>query len=962
METTLVAAYPVPPNERERLAALHALDILDTDPEPAFDRIVNLAARLLNAPIALVSLVDQDRQWFKAKCGLEAPETAREYSFCTHAMLQEEPLVVGDATQDVRFWKNPLVTGEMSIRFYVGAPLRTSDGLGLGSLCVIDTVPRPRPSQEELDNLLDLAYLVSQQIEVRLSEKARRVNEARLQEAQRIAHVGHWDWDVDTQTGLWSDETYRLYGLVPQSGINRQRFEKLLPPEDREKVFQAVTNCLETGEPYAITHRIVRANGSVVDVEARGRLQRDSSGRFTKIVGTLLDVTARVRADTLLRQSKEELEGQVAQRTELLEREIEEHKLTQAIVSGQNRILQKIAEGLPIQQIFEMLLLFGQNEGGSACTGAILLKTEDGERLRWAAAPHLPEAIRAAIPEIKIGPGNGSSGEAAYLKQRVVLTNLGQSSWPAAALCQEHLGARSLVSTPILDEQNQVLGTVSFSCPSDYPTGFALRLQESCAHLAALVLQRDREQLKMQRWEQMFQHASWGMALASARTQKLVAVNPAYARMLGYAESELVGRCIFDVFGQVVMSSELLTADCFAARTNLAYESSWKSKSGEDLPVMIDIVPICDAAGVPLYWAANVKDVTEQKKVSKELREALKQAQIMADVAPQVVFTARTDGWVDYYNEKWNIYTGKTSEVSLGWNWQAVVHPDDLEQTVSTWTRSLESGEPYQTEVRVKRASDGAYRWHLGRALPLRGSSGEIVKWFGTVTDIHDQKTENERLETLVQARTEQLRRLLTEKETLLKELHHRVKNNLQIISSLLRMQAQKVSDAAAIAALSDTRQRVISIAMIHEQLYSNQQVNAIDFGEYARVLVNELFRCHVLEGRTISSRIEAGSVLLQIDQAIPCGLILNELVTNALKYAYPAGAAGEVVIALAEREGMVRLSVTDQGVGLPLGWNLKKSRSLGMPIVDLLAQQLGGELTVGGPPGACFVVRFPRE
>ncbi len=958
----MVAPYPVPPNEQERLAALRALDILDSEPEPSFDRIVNMAARLMNAPIALVSLVDRDRQWFKAKCGLDASETIREFSFCAHAMLRDEPMVITDATKDVRFYANPLVTGEMSIRFYVGAPLRSSEGLGLGSLCVIDTVPRPRPTREELENLVDLAHLVSQHMELRLSEKARRLNESRLKEAQRIAHVGHWEWDVQARTLFWSDEAYRLFGLSPQSGITLERFQQLLPPHDREKVLQALTNCLEEGEPFALTHRVVRENGSAIDVEERGRVERDGTGRPIKMVGTVLDVTARVRADTLLRQSKEELEQRVVQRTQLLAHEVEEHKRTQAIVSGQNRILQKIAEGVPIQQIFEMLLAFAENGGASTCTGAILLKTEDGERLRWAAAPSLPDEIRTAVPEIKIGPGNGSSGEAAYLKQRVVLTNLAESSWPVAPLCLKHLKARSLVSTPILDEHNEVLGTVSFSCTTEYPAGFELRLQESCANLAALVLQRDREQLKMHRWEEMFQHASWGMALASARTQTLVAVNPAYARMLGCTEAELVGRSVFDVFGQTVMSRELLAADCFTARTNLAYESSWKAKNGAEFPAQIDIVQIRDPASVPLYWAANVKDITEQKKASTDLREALRQAQVLADAAPQVVFTARPDGWVDYYNEKWQAYAGSASEDSQGWNWRAVVHPDDVDNAVSTWSHAVTLGKPYQLEARLQRAADGMYRWHLARALPLRNSSGEIVKWFGTVTDIHDQKTDNERLETVVQARTEQLRRLLTEKETLLKELHHRVKNSLQMISSLLRMQGKKVSDPAAAAALADSRQRVISMAIIHEQLYSNQKVNAIDFGEYARVLVNGLFRVHVIEGRAIVSRIEAISVALRIDQAIPCGLILNELVTNALKYAYPADKSGEVLIELRESAGTVHLSVSDDGVGLPPNWTLTSSKSLGLPIVDLLAQQLGGELSVRSSPGTCFTISFPKE
>ncbi len=178
---TVSLPYPVPDNELERLAALLSFDLLDTQPEPSLDRIVKLAARLFRAPISFISLVDSGRQWFKAKHGSNACETSRAWSFCAHSMLEKEPMVVCDATQDERFSDNPLVTGENGIRFYAGASLRTSTGLPLGSLCVIDTVPREAPSQELLDNLSDLAFLVVEQLEFRSATAAKRdINEQEL--------------------------------------------------------------------------------------------------------------------------------------------------------------------------------------------------------------------------------------------------------------------------------------------------------------------------------------------------------------------------------------------------------------------------------------------------------------------------------------------------------------------------------------------------------------------------------------------------------------------------------------------------------------------------------------------------------------------------------------------------------------------------------------------------------------
>ena len=187
--------YPIPSCEQARLAALYGYEVLDSPQEAAFDRIVSMAARLFGTPMAMVSLVDADRQWFKAKCGLDASETPREFSFCAHAMLDSAPMVVCDATRDPRFRSNPLVTGEMSIRFYAGAVIRSTSGLPLGTLCVIDTQGREPPTPELLETLQDLAFLVSEQLEFRALAAARtrteREHQKQLEAATQAAQAAN---------------------------------------------------------------------------------------------------------------------------------------------------------------------------------------------------------------------------------------------------------------------------------------------------------------------------------------------------------------------------------------------------------------------------------------------------------------------------------------------------------------------------------------------------------------------------------------------------------------------------------------------------------------------------------------------------------------------------------------------------------------------------------------------------
>lgn len=160
---------PIPADEAERLATLRRFAILDTDKERAFDRITDFAARNFDVPIALVSLVDTDRQWFKASCGLDAAQTPRDLAFCAYTILSDDVHFVPDTTKDKRFAKNPLVTGEMAIRFYCGAPLIAQNGQRMGSLCLVDMKPRPDFTKEQQQRLAELAEMVVDQMEMRLA-------------------------------------------------------------------------------------------------------------------------------------------------------------------------------------------------------------------------------------------------------------------------------------------------------------------------------------------------------------------------------------------------------------------------------------------------------------------------------------------------------------------------------------------------------------------------------------------------------------------------------------------------------------------------------------------------------------------------------------------------------------------------------------------------------------------------
>ena len=217
--------------------------------------------------------------------------------------------------------------------------------------------------------------------------------------------------------------------------------------------------------------------------------------------------------------------------------------------------------------------------------------------------------------------------------------------------------------------------------------------------------------------------------------------------------------------------------------------------------------------------------------------------------------------------------------------------------------------------------------------------------------DITERKREEEKLKSS-----------LREKEILLKEIHHRVKNNLQIISSLLNLQSGHIRDPRALEVFKEGQGRVRSMALIHEKLYQSDDLARVDFYEYISNLAAYLFRSYEVNSGAVTLNVESEDVLLGVDTAIPCGLIINELVSNSLKHAFPGGGSGSINITLRPAgPERLTLAVSDDGIGLPPGFDVRNTPSLGLQLVNTLARQLGGEVEVTGGAGAEFKITFRK-
>jgi two-component sensor histidine kinase len=204
----------------------------------------------------------------------------------------------------------------------------------------------------------------------------------------------------------------------------------------------------------------------------------------------------------------------------------------------------------------------------------------------------------------------------------------------------------------------------------------------------------------------------------------------------------------------------------------------------------------------------------------------------------------------------------------------------------------------------------------------------------------------------------------LREKEALLREVHHRVKNNLQVISSLLSLESARIDNPLTQDTLRDMRNRIRSMALLHESIYSSDSFAQVNLQIYIGRLCNQLFRSLQPKAGLVQLHLDLAPIPLDVTQAVPCGLLINELLSNSLKHGFPNGRSGEIRVQLmnASIGSGIQLRVTDNGIGLPANFDLKNLHSLGLQLVSDLAGQLGGQIEIGAGPGTVFTITFTPQ
>lgn len=342
------------------------------------------------------------------------------------------------------------------------------------------------------------------------------------------------------------------------------------------------------------------------------------------------------------------------------------------------------------------------------------------------------------------------------------------------------------------------------------------------------------------------------------------------------------------------------------------------------------------------------RDITEQESTITALQESEKRFRALADSSSVLIWMSDVEKHMIYFNKRWLSFTGRLFEEEIGEGWLTAIHPEDREDYRHAYADHFNERIEFLMEFRLRR-KDGQYRWMLGHGVPRYLEDNLFVGFIGSCFDIHDRKEAELKL---VERNKE--------KDVLIKEIHHRVKNNLQLISSIIFIRLNKMAHNEVRSFLEETRNKIHSIALLHEHLLQMEGINSIQMHEYMNRLLKNLAVVNGFRERNIELITSIDAVTLDIDVAIHCGLILNELISNSLKHAFRDRSNGQISIMLnRQSDNSTLLVFSDNGVGLPEKIISGAEQAFGMQLLEVSFKQLKADVKIDRISGTRYSIKF---
>jgi PAS domain S-box-containing protein len=454
------------------------------------------------------------------------------------------------------------------------------------------------------------------------------------------------------------------------------------------------------------------------------------------------------------------------------------------------------------------------------------------------------------------------------------------------------------------------------------------------------------------RFRGAFENTAVGASMVDLKG-RFIKVNRRLCEMLGYSEEELLSLTFSDIThpDDIQIGLDNLSKQLSGKADSTSFEKRYLRKDGNVIHVIISPSLIRGSSGEPKCFVGLWQDITKRKTMEDQLRaaktiaenERAKTEAVIAGLGVGIIIRD-LDYKVMYENEvQQNSFGNHVGEYCYKAYMDNERICDDCPMVFS-----LRDGGIHKVE-REFPTEEGTEYYELTTS-PLKDSDGNIVGGIKVVKDITDRKESEELIRTS-----------LKEKEVLLQEVHHRVKNNMQIIASMLNLQSKYIKDKKVLQLFRESQSRILAMALIHEKLYMSKDIANINFRHYVGSLARNLLDTLTIKSQNIALELDIDEVSFNTETAIPCGLIINELVSNSINHAFPNDKDGEISIALQrEDSGGLALTVKDNGIGIPEGLDIRNSKSLGLELVSLLAEkQLQSTLELNTTEGTEFTIRF---
>jgi len=444
------------------------------------------------------------------------------------------------------------------------------------------------------------------------------------------------------------------------------------------------------------------------------------------------------------------------------------------------------------------------------------------------------------------------------------------------------------------------------------------------------------------KYRTLFDEAPVGIAISTIEG-KIIEVNKAQAEMLGYTVEELKGRNVNEYYVSPDKRKEMI--EVFKKNGKVReFEIQISRRDGSIITELLNLDEV--QIGEKDFLFVTGRDITERLRSQKAIQASEARYRMLVENASEAIIVAQ-DGLLKFVNRATSEMVGYPETELISRPFPEFIHPDDRERVVASYWKRL-AGKTAQSRYDIRLLTrDGGVKWvEIGAVLIDWEDRPATLNFLTDVTDRHKGE--------------ESIQASLREKEVMLREIHHRVKNNMQVISSLFNLQAGKTANEEYREILKEGQTRIRAMSLVHEKLYQSRDLSKIDLAVYIQSLADHLFNAYLTDSNRIRLETDLEEVPLDINSAVPCGLILNELISNSLKHAFPEGRKGLIRIGLKRgSDGTIILRVADDGIGFPKDIDFLQFESLGLQIAKLLVGQLDGTIEIDRENGTTFTVTF---